>query len=391
MTVLNNPIVFNNSTGSDTGSSGCGPATAVPVMVQTSAGSNTATASPTTGYSAGDVMYIPDSSFTGRKFNVIASVGSGSLTFDYSWDDSSFGTSGYVGGKRATFDNTDSRRLFAEDTISMCRIESETDQSLTSPLGANGAIVRVKGTGTSHKTLTISGAGNAMFSGGWFRLQNFKLEALDSNPLLFSDSTTGQTVLRCQDCIVGDATNSFSTLCASSSSSRVSFLKGTVVQHISDSNGRIATQDKIYVTEIDNSLIKDCGNLYQRGIRDWHPLIFSIFIGNGSNQFMHQRYVGVDAYGCVYYNYGNVFDGNTNNAQYVNSCLFHTVANPFTSTNPNVNFIDNYEHNKTGTNVYTRPINELETLASDPCVDAAQEDFNLTVQATELRGRKTTL
>lgn len=106
---------------------------------------------------------------------------------------------------------------------------------------------------------------------------------------------------------------------------------------------------------------------------------------------MYQRYVGADAYGCVYYNYGTVFSGNASNKQFVNSCLFHTIGDPFNSTDPSVKFIENYEYNKTGTIVYTRPINELETLAVDPCADAAQEDFNLTVEATELRGRKATL
>ena len=103
MTSLSGPIVFNaTSGGSDTAASGCGPSSPVNVMIMTSAGSTQATASWTGTISQGDLMYIPDSSFTGRRFNVIASVGSGSLTFDYAWDDSSFGTSGYVGGKRAT-------------------------------------------------------------------------------------------------------------------------------------------------------------------------------------------------------------------------------------------------------------------------------------------------
>ena len=137
MTALSGPIVFNNSaSGSDTAASGCGPATAVSVMIQTSAGSNTATASWTGTIGAGDLMYIPDSSFTGRRFNVIASVGPNSLTFDENWDDSSFGTSGYVGGKRATFDNSDSRELFTTNfhTAVLDKIKTETDQTLTSTI-----------------------------------------------------------------------------------------------------------------------------------------------------------------------------------------------------------------------------------------------------------------
>ena len=110
MTALSGPILFNNSTGSDTAASGCGPATAISVMLMFSSGSNTASASWSGTISVGDLIYVPAN--TGRKFNVVAGVGSGSLTFDDNWDDSQMGTAGYVGGKRATFDNADSRLLF---------------------------------------------------------------------------------------------------------------------------------------------------------------------------------------------------------------------------------------------------------------------------------------
>jgi len=156
MTALSGPILFNaTSGGSDTAASGCGPATAVSVMIQTSAGSNTATASPTTGYSQGDLMYVP--SFTGRKFNVIASVGSGSLTFDDNWDDSSFGTSAYVGGKRATFDNADSRTAFTDLTSVI--IETETDQTINSTIFLGQSLSNVvKG---SDGTQVITGTHNS--------------------------------------------------------------------------------------------------------------------------------------------------------------------------------------------------------------------------------------
>ena len=131
MTALSGPIVFNNSgSGSDSAASGCGPATPISVMLQTSAGSNVANASWSGTISVGDLIYVPAN--TGRKFNVVAVVGSGSLTFDDNWDDSQMGTSGYVGGKRATLEG--SLDLFSTELGTSQIVELETDQTLTSRL-----------------------------------------------------------------------------------------------------------------------------------------------------------------------------------------------------------------------------------------------------------------
>ena len=98
MTALNSNIIYNNMTVSQRHTAGgVGPNTAVSVMIQTSAGGKIATASPTTGFGVGDLMY-DDSSFTGRQFSTIAAITSGSITFDENWDDSSMGSSAWVGG-----------------------------------------------------------------------------------------------------------------------------------------------------------------------------------------------------------------------------------------------------------------------------------------------------
>jgi hypothetical protein len=133
MTALSGPILFNNSTGSDSAASGCGPATAISIGIQLGAGTNTTQSASWSGtISVGDLVYYNTS--TGRKFNVVASVTNSSpqsITFDDNWDDSLNGT-GYVGGKRATFDNADSRQAFADSNGWV--FETETDQSLTSQI-----------------------------------------------------------------------------------------------------------------------------------------------------------------------------------------------------------------------------------------------------------------
>lgn len=167
MTALSSAIRFNNSaSGSDTAASGCGASSAVNVMIQTSAGSNTASASWTGSISQGDLLYIPDPSFTGRRFNVISVVGSGSLTFDEPWDDSSFGTSGYVGGKRKTIDDAHSRLLFHGDVSDEgWDVEIEytgTDYSLTSRLDLSGTKT-ITGTGEAKPSISVSAFADTAF------------------------------------------------------------------------------------------------------------------------------------------------------------------------------------------------------------------------------------
>lgn len=394
MTTPNGPILFNNSTGSDSQASGLGPATAI-------YGSNASLNGSIVDVSAdisfininpGDLIYCDTS--TGRKFSVIMMVDA--TTFEIYTDDSwptESGVSWAIGGKRATFDNASSRRLFAEDTIFMCRVQTETDQALTSPLGGNGAIVKVIATGTSHKVITISGVGNAMFHGGWFRLQNFKLEALDNNPLLFSDATSGTTVLRCQDCVVGHPTNSFSTICSSSSGSRISFLSGTVVQNIGN-GGNLHSRDKLAITEIDGTLMKDCGKIDKWSDRNGTPSTYSVFIGTGSNNLIYQRYLNWYSYGCVYYKWGNMLTGSAYSNITLRSCIVHTVVNPIGSTSFGGGFINSYEYNRTGTLVYSPYINELATIPEEPFSDAVNQDFNINTKqigGAILRSNKITL
>ena len=196
MTSLNSAIKFNNGgSGSDSAASGCGPSTPISVMLQTSGGSNTATASWTGTLSAGDLMYIPDSSFTGRKFNVIASVGSGSLTFDDNWDDSSFGTSGYVGGKRATLDNADSRLAVGTDASGkdwVVELENTgTDYAITSTVQTRSATIQ--GNDESNPTGVTFNQNADLFSGRFSTttIKNLHLKCTASSKTLATAISKG--------------------------------------------------------------------------------------------------------------------------------------------------------------------------------------------------------
>ena len=264
MTALNSAITFNSSTGSDTAASGCGPATAVSVMIQTSAGSNTATASWTGTISAGDLMFIPDSSFTGRKFNVIASVGSGSLTFDDNWDDSSLGTSAYVGGKRATFDNADSRKVFQEIGPQFKgSIQTETDQTITSPIQPSGQATGCGGiveSADEMKTITLT-VNNSHFEGGGgagyvFKNIKFANSYTGVNQPIFQwNNTHGQCHVRAFGCVFGDATNPCYEVHYGGGSFRSAMqMDHCVVQHMT---GNMAFRNNTQIATITNTLFQN--------------------------------------------------------------------------------------------------------------------------------------
>ena len=142
MTVPNGNIVFNSSSGSDVQSSGLGPAAPVyGSAASTVSASAIVTGIDTTGVTTGDLLWVQSSS--GRQFSIIASVDSATqVTCDDTFDNTESGRTWAIGGKRATFDNADSRVLFNNDIAGDCVIQTETDQYLTSTITMGNLPVR---------------------------------------------------------------------------------------------------------------------------------------------------------------------------------------------------------------------------------------------------------
>ena len=164
MTTLNSVITFNASTGSDSAASGCGPATALtgPGAATTGA-SAVVTGISTTGVTAGDLLWVLSSS--GRQFSVIASVDSATqVTCDDAFDNTESGRTWAIGGKRATFDDVNSRQFFY-DAPRDCIIETETDQTLNSSLyiGTPSSYVN----GNQPYTICIKGDASLVSSGNF--------------------------------------------------------------------------------------------------------------------------------------------------------------------------------------------------------------------------------
>jgi len=202
MTTPNGAIVFNATTGSDSAASGLGPATAVTGSGASTDGTAVVTGITTTGVSAGDLLWVQTAS--GRQFSIIASVDSGTqVTCDDTFVLGS-GQTWAIGGKRATFDNSDSRVLFSSDCEYQV-IVTETDQTLTSKLDINKQ-VKIHGSGgvrTINQTVD-----NHCFSNtvdvDW-ALSNLKFSNSFSGTKTICSGIAGVGDIVASNCIFGDS------------------------------------------------------------------------------------------------------------------------------------------------------------------------------------------
>ena len=182
MTTPNGAIVFNTGSGSDTLSSGLGPAIPVNGSGASTDGTAVVTGITTTGVSAGDLLWVQTAS--GRQFSIIASVDSGTqVTCDDTFA-AGLGQTWAIGGKRATWDNANSRQMFLDVKPAMI-IETETDQSVSSMVsilnnsgsGTDGFIV-LRGDSASTQRVFNSSALSACIGGDgdWsrWRFENLK-------------------------------------------------------------------------------------------------------------------------------------------------------------------------------------------------------------------------
>ena len=256
MTALSGPIIFNNSTGNDNTSSGCGPSVAVTETITTVAASNSATVTSGTGYSVGDLMYIP--SATGRKFNVIATISGTTITFDYVWDDSLTSVSAHIGGKRATLDNADSRLIFKDiGTNNAAIIQTETDQTLTSAIAATstnvGVSAYIESADDTVKTITqTANAYHFAGGGGPLYLKKLKLDNSSSSKpasIFRWDNGVGYLNVHLEQCTLGDPTNTCVTVQSGGGSYRTRYqMNNCIVQNMTGSYAFDGTQGEELMT-----------------------------------------------------------------------------------------------------------------------------------------------
>lgn len=394
MTALSGPILFNNSTGSDSAASGCGPATAISVMMQFSSGTNTATASWSGTISVGDLIYVPAN--TGRKFNVIASVGSGSLTFDDNWDDTQSTTAGYVGGKRATLEN--SREIFP-DVAQYLKgvIRLETDQTINSRIGPNGLAGVIESADDTIKTITQTanaahfyGGYGSLFSGLIFKKIKFANSFGSSlnQPIFLWDNGSGYQSVYAEQCVFGDPTNQCYTLQSGGGSYHYyTFViaHGCVIQNMLDAYAVSMTVDqkrpsfKGCLFRNNNRAIGVSGS----GAGFSGTVMDCIFDSNAYGIQQH-RSQNMNIQGNIFYNHsvaaisiGLQHPFNCNNNLFVNNAVCFNSGKPF--------YYKNYFYNNTVK--FSASNNESllgdVDLTADPFVDptASPPDFNISDSA----------
>jgi hypothetical protein len=210
MTALNAAILFNNSTGSDTQSSGSSAgANVFGSGASTTSGSAVVTGITTTGVQAGDLLWVQSSS--GRQFSVIASVDSGTqVTCDDTFANTESSRTWAIGGKRATLGGSSQLFEFDYSNGKSITAELETDQTLTGSIasGSRGVSVVLRSDGTSNKTITFGG--QYLLQGGGWTLEGLNFKTTNSVGRIGLSSTPNnvQTLsIHATDCIFGDTTN----------------------------------------------------------------------------------------------------------------------------------------------------------------------------------------
>ena len=387
MTALSGPILFNATTGNDGTSSGCGPSVAVNETITTFAGTNSATVTSGTGYSAGDLMYIP-SATVGRKFNVIANINGTTITFDDNWDDSLTSVNAYIGGRRATFDNADSRRLFDADSDGNWIIETETDQNISSAITVSAAYLQLRGANDTQRTITQSADAVHLSVGVRMYLSHLKFQnsnASKTNAFAFTH-TVNYVAPQAYRCVFGDATNKLASACSQGSVNyqTIVFYQCEVVHCVShgipywqngtfflnqclfDSNGGSGTA----ATHNSNRMTAT-SSIFSNNTDD------GILVGNSP----------ANAFGCVFYNNGRDGYNCAYGAGAFQNCIFHSngrygIGALYTSgfveqcvfyNNTTADMFSTYYYQESQSSQQRDSI----TLTADPFVDAANGDFNL--------------
>lgn len=213
-------VTFNSSTGSDTAASGAGPATAVTAATSAHTGGVSSTTITLTnmpdlsGVATDGSACLWLNTASGRQFSKITGVddGADTVTVEDSFTIASGSPVDYaIGGKRATFDNADSRQLFA-DAKSGWVIETETDQSITSStISCTSGGYTIRSDSTTLRTITQSANAACFTCGGGVTWKFSDLAIQNTNGTKTAADgiacNTNGTIVRVIRCTLGDPTN----------------------------------------------------------------------------------------------------------------------------------------------------------------------------------------
>lgn len=393
MTALNAAILFNNSTGSNTQSSGSSASANVYGSgASTTSGSAVVTGIVTTGVQTGDLLWVQSSS--GRQFSVIASVDSGTqVTCDDTFANTESSRTWAIGGKRATFDNADSRQAFADSNGWV--FETETDQSLTSQIAGPPLAGTHEFRGSAGSVKTITQTQNDRHF-----VQNTNNNAiLVFSNLKFDNSSVTKTVayaldlrrqFACFGCVFGDPTNQLNVGLARAADFPTGIVANCIFQNCTN------TTAGMYLTFSSGVKIDRCvfrnnvgSGLYTAQYPMW--VTNSIFHDNGNDGWTKSIPVTRQGFaeGNIFYN--NTRDGLANISSKGFTGLVSNVSNnlfisngrygwSLGSSESNVPASRNVFYNNASGDVSGNTAlsyGDNITLAADPFVDSAAADFNI--------------
>lgn len=239
-------IVFNSSTGSDSLASGAGPATAITGTCAASTNSTTVTfnGNPDLSGVAQDgsaVLWLNGIGFV-RISTVDDTANTCVVETALTIGD---GTSFAIGGKRATLDETESRRLFAATATPTASgasggwtVTLEGDQSLTSAITlaftAGSGHLRIQSDDATLRTITQT-ANAALFLATtankfWFKSIGFRHSNATKSYVFVSSSNASAAVIESCVCGAADGTNCPSGLWSRTNSTATLTLLNSSVQ-----------------------------------------------------------------------------------------------------------------------------------------------------------------
>lgn len=404
-------IVFNSSTGSDSLASGAGPATALTGSSASTDGAGTVVTldgSPDLSGVATDgshVIYLADATAGARNFGKITAKddGADTVTVANAFGLSLSGKSWAIGGKRATFDATTSRKLFennsaAGDAMPGWIIQTETAQSLTSVIVCRRAGDNTSGfikiCGTSGEVVTQT-ANAACFSLAvvvtsiWFDSLGFQ-NTNGTKTSAYGIATSGNSPSAIiTNCVFGHATNTLLSGIGNANAAPTWLIVGC--KFLECTGDGISGGVTASVT-ISRSTIVDCAGDGIDLTSGGNPVLYAdnlIVARNGG------RGIHLNANAICYLLINSIIHGNSSSGLEmvggpgVNNILTRIVGNIFSGNGVNgakwsatpvlYGHIDNnaYYNNTSGARSnFPTGANDI-TLSADPFVDAASDDFNI--------------
>ena len=391
MTAINGPILFNATTGSDTAASGLGPSVSVIGSSAELDGTSTVDVSfdmaSLSGISSGDLLFCDTTS--GRKFSVIASVDtlSGTITTDDAWGTES-GVSWAVGGKRATFDNADSRRLFDADSDGNWIIETETDQNISSAITVSAAYLQLRGANDTQRTITQSADAVHFSVGTRMYFSHIKFQnsnASKTNAFAFTH-TVNYVAPQAYRCVFGDATNKLASACSQGSVNfqTIIFYQCEVVHCVS--HGIPYWQNGTFF--LNQCLFDSNGGSGTAATHNSNRMtVTSSIFSNNTDDGILVGNTTANAFGCVFYNNGRDGYNCAYGAGAFQNCIFHSngrygIGALYTSgfveqcvfyNNTTADMFSTYYYYESQSSQQRDSI----TLTENPFVDPANGDFNL--------------